>query len=80
MSGVLEEQISRLSGGQGPVAGSTEESIAALRKFFVLESSYIDAARDEIERVAGSFKRYVSDWLGLTSIEVSAVRNNLLID
>lgn len=77
--GMLEEQVSRLSAGKVPVGHSTEENIAALRRFFVLEPGYIDAALEEIERIAGSFDRYVTEWLGLSAEQVAAIRDNLLV-
>lgn len=78
--GMLEEQIARLSGGKVPVGNSSEENIAALRRFFIVEPAYIDAAHEEIERVAGSFDRYVTEWLDLSAGDVAAIRRNLLVD
>ena len=56
----------------------TEESRAALRRFFVLEESYLKAAWDEIERVAGSFCSYVHRYLGLSDATIERLRAVLL--
>lgn len=56
----------------------SEENRAALRRFFVLESEYIEAAWDEIDRVAGSFDVYVRRNLGLSEETVERLRANLL--
>ena len=54
----------------------TEESRVALRRFFVLEESYLEAAWDEIERVAGSFCSYVHRYLGLSDPTIQKMRSN----
>jgi protein-tyrosine phosphatase len=77
--GVLEKQISRLSNGTIPVGASTEENIAALRRFFVLDGAYIDAALTEIELLAGSVGNYASQWLDLSPKDIASLRRNLLI-
>ena len=56
----------------------TDANRAALRRFFVLEAGYIEAAWDEIDRVAGSFDNYVHDGLGLSDPTIRAIRANLL--
>ncbi len=58
LEGVLEEQISRLSGGKVPVGRSNDANIEALRRFFILDGANIDAARDEVMRISGSFENY----------------------
>jgi len=78
LRGTLEEQISRLSDGKVPVGQTNDENLAALRKFFILEGSYIDAARDEIANIAGSFENYVAEWLQLSQDHIAAIRTNLL--
>ena len=55
-----------------------EENRAALRRFFVLESRYLEAAWDEIGRLAGSFDDYVKRYLGLSADTIAIIRNNLL--
>ena len=56
----------------------TEENLAALRRFFVLEPAYIEAVRDEITRLAGSLPAYTRHWLGLTDEVVERLRGLLL--
>lgn len=56
----------------------TDANRNALRQFFVLEPGYIEAAHDEILQIAGSFKSYVSNWLGLSDVVVSRLRTTLL--
>jgi protein-tyrosine phosphatase len=56
----------------------SEENLAALRRFFVLEPEYIEAARDEIRLIAGSFDVYVRDWLGLSDTVIDRLRTGLL--
>ncbi|MDJ0925894.1 MAG: tyrosine-protein phosphatase [Acidimicrobiia bacterium] len=56
----------------------SEEDLAGLRKFFVLEEEYIEAAWDEIERVAGSFCGYVHRYLGITDSMIETMRATLL--
>ena len=58
----------------------SDDNRAALRRFFVLEPEYIDAAWDEIDRVAGSFDEYVRHGLGLSDPTIQAIRVNLLED
>lgn len=77
--GVLEAQISRLSNGTIQVGDSSDENIEALRKFFILEGSYIDAVRDEIEDVAGSLDNYAEQWLRLSPDDITALRTTLLV-
>lgn len=79
LRGTLEEQISRLSDGKVPVGQTNDENLAALRKFFILEGPYIDAARDEIANIAGSFENYVAEWLNLSQDHITAIRDNLLV-
>lgn len=79
LAGFLEEQIARLSARNTTAGDSNSESIAALRRFFVLDASYIDAARDEIQQLAGSFDAYVSDWLELSPAEIASLRGSLLV-
>ena len=55
-----------------------EEGRRALRRFFVLEEEYIEAAWDEIEQVAGSFCGYVHRYLGLTDRQIEVMRSELL--
>ena len=55
-----------------------DEGRAALRRFFVLEESYLEAAWDEIERVGGSFCGYVHRYLGLSDAMIEGMRTALL--
>jgi protein-tyrosine phosphatase len=55
-----------------------EEDLDAARRFFVLEPSYIDAALDEIENVAGSVEEYAKRHLGLVEADVGRLRSLLL--
>ncbi|MDJ0952116.1 MAG: tyrosine-protein phosphatase [Acidimicrobiia bacterium] len=55
-----------------------DEERVALRRFFILEDSYFDAAWDEIHRVAGSFDSYVRNHLGLSEEETAGLRRSLL--
>ena len=56
-----------------PAAGRT-----ALRRFFVLEESYLEAAWDEVERVAGSFCGYAHRYLKLSDELIDRMRTELL--
>lgn len=56
----------------------TDEQRFALRRFFILEDSYFDAAWDEIHQVAGSLDAYVDQHLGLTAEHVSSLKALLL--
>lgn len=51
----------------------------AAHRFFVVRPEYIDAARDEVMRLAGSFERYAIDDLGLDAAVIENLRRNLLI-
>ena len=55
-----------------------EEGRRALRRFFVLEEEYIEAAWDEIERVAGTFCGYAHRYLGLSDAKIQKMRSALL--
>lgn len=50
----------------------------ALRKFFILDDSYFDAAWDEIARISPSFDEYVRNHLGLSDDHVASLRALLL--
>lgn len=54
------------------------EDRAALRRFFVLEESYLEAAWDEVERMAGTFCSYVHRYLGLSDEMIQTMRSTLL--
>lgn len=69
--------LTRIIGGEGDVA-PREEDLAAARRFFVLEPGYIDAALDEIERVAGSLDAYVEHDLRVDAAAVDRLRSLLL--
>ncbi len=56
----------------------SDEERRALRRFFILEDSYFDAAWDEIAMVAGSLDAYVRDHLGLSEDEIASLRHLLL--
>lgn len=73
IGGAASEQFSRLVGR--PQKGA---NLDALRRFFVLEASYLDAARDEAVRIAGSLDNYIATELGLGAEECSQLRNRLL--
>jgi protein-tyrosine phosphatase len=79
MQGVVEEQISRLSAGKLSAVEPTAQNLAALRRFFVLKGSYIDAAREESERLAGSFPNYVAQCIELSPGDIASLRANLLL-
>lgn len=56
----------------------TEENRNALHRFFVLQAGDLDAAWDEIDRIAGSFDRYVQDNLSLDDVTTERLRTQLL--
>ena len=56
----------------------TEENRLALRRFFVLEPAYLEAAWNEIEGLASSFDRYVEKYLGLSTDDIGSLRANLV--
>ena len=76
----VAEQIEVLErvASNGTASPRTDENLIALRRFFVLEEEYIEAAWHEIDRVAGSFEVYVRQWLGLSSNVVSRLQSTLL--
>jgi protein-tyrosine phosphatase len=78
LEGVLEEQISRLSGGKVPVGQSSDANVEALRRFFILDGANIDAARDEVLRLSGSFENYAVEKMGLSRSHLDSLRASLL--
>lgn len=72
-----EAFLRRFLGGE-PGDALSEENRSALRRFFILEDSYFDAAWDEIGLIAGSLDQYVRSHLGLTERHVAALRELLL--
>jgi protein-tyrosine phosphatase len=69
--------ISRLA-KRAPSGVITEENRLALRRFFVLDPAYLDAAWDEIGLVAGSFDRYVEGHLKLSAGDITSLRSMLV--
>ena len=69
------DTLVKRSGANGEL---TDEQRLALRRFFILDDSYFDAAWDEIRRLAGSLDRYVKEHLGLADTHIAAMRNALL--
>ena len=57
----------------------TDEQRHALRRFFILDESYFEAAWDEIHLLAGSLDNYVASYLGLTDEHVASLRDLLLV-
>lgn len=80
LQGAVEDQIAGLTGSPDAPARPrpTEENLAALRRFFIVESSYIDAGRDEAERLAGSLEQYIRDHLGVSNELQASLRTTLL--
>jgi protein-tyrosine phosphatase len=80
LQGVVEDQIAGLTGSPNTPARPrpNEENLAALRRFFIVESSYIDAGRDEAERLAGSLEQYIRDHLGVSNEMQASLRSTLL--
>ena len=75
--GAVEDQISHLAGRRHPVLHD-RKNLDALRRFFVLEASDLDAARDEAVRSAGSLDEYIRTELGLSDRRRRDLRNHLL--
>lgn len=80
LQGAVEDQIAGLTGSPNAPARPrpTAENLAALRRFFIVESSYIDAGRDEAERLAGSLEQYIRDHLGVSNELQASLRRALL--
>lgn len=64
--------------GADPDQRILPEDRDALRRFFLLDSSYLDAARDEMELISGSVQTYVHEQLHLTDQDVVSLRELLL--
>lgn len=64
--------------GADPEQGASSEDREALRRFFQVESSYLDAARDEMELISGSLPAYAREKLRLTDQDVASLRELLL--
>jgi protein-tyrosine phosphatase len=64
--------------GADPDKSLPPEDVDALRRFFQVESSYLEAARDEIERISGSIEAYARDELGVTDQNVASLQELLL--
>lgn len=56
----------------------TAEQRHALRRFFILEDGYFDAAWDEIHQIAGSVDAYAAEHLGLDKAAIASLRDLLL--
>ncbi len=69
--------LSRLADRTGS-GNLTDENRRALRRFFVLEEAYLDAAWDEIGLVADSFDQYVEQHLRIDGETTAALRSLLL--
>lgn len=78
--GAVEEQIAGLTGSPDTPAPPrpSKENLEALRRFFIVDASYIDAGRDEAERIAGSLDHYIRDHLGISAEHVVSLRESLL--
>jgi protein-tyrosine phosphatase len=68
--------LARVTGSES--ARTTEAAREAARRFFVLESRYIDAAYDEIVARAGSLEDYVERHLGIEPHVVARLRRIML--
>ena len=73
-----EAFLSKVLGRSHQPAEFSEENRAALRRFFILEDSYFNAAWDEIGRISSSFDEYVYTYLGLSDDHVASLRALLL--
>ena len=73
-----EAFLSKALGRSQHLTDFSAENRAALRRFFILDDSYFDAAWDEIDRIAGSFDDYVRSHLGLSEDQVASLRSSLL--
>ena len=80
LGATLEDQNEFLAGltKRAGAKTLTDENRLALRRFFVLEESYLDAAWDEIGRVADSFEDYMQQHLSLDDAVTSRLRSLLL--
>jgi len=63
---------------QGVAGELTPAAREGLRRFFVLEEAYFDAAWDEIHSMAGSLEEYATVHLGLTEDHIAQLRRLLL--
>ena len=75
--GAVEDQLSQLAGRHHPVRHDGA-SLDALRRFFVLEASYLDEAYDEAVRLAGSVDNYIQNVLGIDAEQRQLLRNQLV--
>ena len=74
-----QEAFLRKALGRSQTLGQfSEENRTALRRFFILDDSYFDAAWDEISQIAESFDDYVRSHLGLTDGQVASLRASRL--
>jgi len=55
-----------------------EVDMANIEAFYVLQSTYIDAALDEINKQHGSMRTYLRQGLGLTDAEIERLQDGLL--
>lgn len=73
----VAEQVAHLAGPDGPGL-QHDANLDALRRFFVVDASYLDAARDEAARIAGSLDNYIATELGFGDEQRKEFRNHLL--
>jgi len=64
--------------GADPEQATSSEDRAALRRFFQVEESYLEAARGEMERISGSLRAYAREELHLTDQDVTSLQELLL--
>lgn len=78
-----EETERRLAALKKALAGAQRRPINTVdmtvpNSLYILDGSYIDAARDEMIKLNGSVDAYIRDSLGITDEEIEQLRKNLL--
>lgn len=74
----VEHRLAALRKAATLGVAESDVDMTNIRAFYILESAYIDAAFDEIERDYGSVENYLSEGLGLTGDDVQRLRDELL--
>lgn len=79
-----KEEVKKRIGQLGQMTAKTQGipfdkvDMTNIKAFYILESEYIDATRDEILTKYGSFENYANKVLGLSNEEIQALKDALI--
>ena len=76
----MEKRLAQLRVTAAEKKGVAPEEVdmTNIEAFYVLQSTYIDAALDEINKQHGSMRTYLRQGLGLTDAEIQRLQDGLL--